>query len=87
MCSMRLRYHLQQHKKREQASVDAELLAVLLDNCVGQNKSNAVLQFFCLLGLLFYPKVALVFLIPGHSHMIADRVVVWCRRAIRGKNL
>ncbi|EEY58684.1 uncharacterized protein PITG_10803 [Phytophthora infestans T30-4] len=45
----------------------------LLDNCVGQNKSKV--------------KVVLCFLLPGHSHNIADRVIAWCRRATRGLNL
>ena len=85
--SMRLRYHLQQHKKREQASVDAELLAVLLDNCVGQNKSQHVMMFACLLSLLFYDTVAYMYFLPGHTHMHPDRVFGWCKQLIRGLNL
>jgi hypothetical protein len=36
---------------------------------------NSTMRFTVLLCLLFYDKVVLLFLIPGHSHMIADRVV------------
>jgi hypothetical protein len=32
-------------------------------------------MFYALLSLLFYDKVALLFLIPGHFHNQADRVV------------
>jgi hypothetical protein len=28
----------------------------------------------------------LIYLIPGHSHNIADRIVMWCRNAMKGKN-
>eukprot|EP00644_Phytophthora_capsici_P003287 jgi/Phyca11/103220/e_gw1.7.467.1 len=34
-----------------------------------------------------YKKVVLCFLLPGHSHNIADRVIAWCRRATRKMNL
>ncbi|KAJ1401942.1 hypothetical protein B484DRAFT_314865, partial [Ochromonadaceae sp. CCMP2298] len=40
-----------------------------------------------LLCLLFYDKVVLLFLIPGHSHMIADRVVAWVKNKLRGRNV
>ena len=43
--------------------------------------------FNVLLSLVFYECVVLLYLIPGHSHMIADRVVAWNRGGIRGKNL
>ena len=59
----------------------------LLDNCVGQNKSQVVMKFFCLLSILFYKTVALMYFLPGHSHMIPDRVVAHCKHAIKGLNL
>ena len=45
------------------------------------------MKFSAMLSLLFYKKVVLLFLIPGHSHMIADRVVAWMKNKIRGKNI
>lgn len=51
------------------------------------NKSQAVVQFFALLSVLKYKKVVMFYLIPGHSHMIADRVVAWYKNKIRLKNL
>ncbi|EEY61847.1 uncharacterized protein PITG_13797 [Phytophthora infestans T30-4] len=54
----------------------------------GQNKSKVVMKFFAMLSVVFpYKKVVLCFLLPGHSHIIADRVIAWCRRATRKKNL
>lgn len=87
LCSLRIMYHLMQwiHYSIKLHRPDCSLS--ILDNCVGQNKSNVVMKFNAMLSLLFYKKVVLLFLIPGHSHMIADRVIAWCRAAIRGFNL
>ncbi len=63
------------------------MLLLILDNCVGQNKSKVVFMFYVLLSLMFYDKVALLFLILGHSHNQADRVVAWCRNKMRAQNL
>jgi hypothetical protein len=52
-----------------------------------KNKLKVVFMFYALLSLLFYDKVALLFLIPGHSHNQADRVVAWCRNKMRAQNL
>ena len=84
LCSLRLRYHLMQisgHEERPTMSLSIK------DNCVGQNKSNITFQFSALKSLIFYECVVSLFLIPGHSHNIADRVVAWNRRKCRGKNV
>jgi hypothetical protein len=73
MCSLRLLFHLRLRKKR--ANRSPKMLLLILDNCVGQNKSKVVFMFYALLSLLFYDKAALLFLIPGHSHNQTDRVV------------
>jgi hypothetical protein len=62
------------------------MLLLILDNCVGQNKSKVVFMFYAQLSLLFYDKVALLFLILGHSHNQADHVVAWCRNKMRAQN-
>ena len=59
----------------------------LLDNCVGKNKSQIVMKFQCLLSILFYETVALLYFLPGHTHMQPDRVVAYCKQAIKGRNL
>ena len=61
--------------KRVENGHDSRLCMTLLDNCVGQNKSNGVMQFYAMIQLLFYPKLACLYLKSGHSHMVADRVV------------
>ena len=87
LCSLRFTYHINKFKAILQAgATPLSTLLVVLDNCVGQNKSQIVMQFFALLSLLFYKKVVLVYLIPGHSHNTADRIVAWCRNAMKGKN-
>jgi len=85
LCSLRLFFHLRLHKKRADRS--PKMLLLIFDNYVGQNKSKVVFMFYALLFLLFYDKVALLFLIPGHSHNQADRVVAWCRNKMRAQNL
>ena len=45
------------------------------------------MMFASLLSLLFYEKVAYMYFLPGHTHMHPDRVVGWCKQAIRGLNL
>jgi hypothetical protein len=37
------------------------------------------MMFCAMLSLLFYKKVVCLYLIPGHSHMIADRVLAWMK--------
>ena len=68
VCRHRILYHLQK-------SNSEDLLLSMHDNCIGQNKSNTVKKFAAMLSL--------VFLNPGHSHMIADRFVAWIKKTIR----
>ena len=75
MCSLRMRQHLRLHSLRVKENIKASLCATLMDNCVGQNKSQVVMQFFALLSIIFFPTVSAFYFLPGHSHMICDRVV------------
>ena len=65
LCSMRMRYHLRKMKLYWQESVAPTLNMTLLDNCVGQNKSQLVMKFCCLLSVIFYETVALMFFYRG----------------------
>ena len=87
LCSLRLRYHLNKTRECRARGVRQKISMSLLDNCVGQNKSQLVMKFFCMLSLIFYDRVALLFFLPGHSHMIPDRVVAYCKCAIKRLNL
>ena len=87
LCSLRLRQHLRLYAKRLRDGVEARICATLMDNCVGQNKSQVLMKFYALISVLFFPTVTAFYFIPGHSHMICDRVVSWNRRKMRGKNL
>jgi len=64
LCSLRMKDNL---TKSESTTISLDLL----NNFVGQNKSNSTMMFCTMLSLLFYKKVVCLYLIPGHSHMIA----------------
>lgn len=83
MCSLRMYYHL----KNQTYSGGVHTLVNARDNCVGQNKSHLTMMFSCLLSITLFQRVVLIFYKTGHSHMMADRVVAWCRNATRGVNL
>lgn len=87
MCSFRMYYELIIWEKYRHSEKKPSVSLRILDNCIGQNKSNIVLKFFAMLSLLYYKKVTLIYLIPGHSHMIADRVVAWMKRSIKKNNI
>lgn len=87
LCSMRMRYHLRKMQQYWEESVTPKLNMTLLDNCVGQNKSQLVMKFCCLLSVIFYETVALMFFLPGHTHMLPDRVFGQCKNSIKGLNL
>eukprot|EP00732_Lithocolla_globosa_P001247 Lithocolla_globosa_v1_NODE_586_length_3676_cov_4.989506.p1 type:complete len:526 gc:universal NODE_586_length_3676_cov_4.989506:2205-628(-) len=57
------------------------------DNCSGQGKSRKTSKFDALLPLLLFDRVGVLFLIPGHSHMKADRVAAWINRSIKNLNI
>ena len=45
------------------------------------------MAFFTFLSLVFYKRVVIVLLLPGHSHMAVDRVVSCVRRSLGRNNL
>lgn len=59
----------------------------ILDNCVGQNKSQLMMKFFPLLSVCFYDTVATLYLLPGHSHMMADRATAHAKGALKMENI
>ena len=55
-----------------------------MDNCVGQNKSNAILQMFSLLTILgIYEGVVLHYFEAGHSHGAPDVGTAHAKRVLR----
>ena len=86
MCNLRFLYHSGLLKTR---GLDAmpKILVSIMDNCVDQNKSQCTMMFFMWLLTWLYDRILLVFLILGHSHMAADRVVSWSKRSLQGRNL
>lgn len=79
ICSLRIKNILIVLDSYRVEKVDVpSSLVNLLENCVGQNKSNVVMKFFAMVSLLLFKKVVLLYLIPGHNHMAAYRIVAWC---------
>lgn len=88
LCSLRLMYHIRLCRfHRQRGSIPPKISLLILDNYVDQNKSKLMFMFYALLSLLFYDKVVIHYLIPGHSHNSADRVVACCQNTMRSVNL
>ena len=82
-----MRFHLKKLAHFCSNGVVPKLSLSLLDNCVGQNKSQTVMKFSFFLSLFFYKTVALFYFLSGHTYMQPDRVVGHCKFAIKGLNL
>jgi len=85
LCSLRFSYYLNRlkmYKDRGCLLNMPDTLFLIMDNCVGQNKSQVVFKFFCFLSLTFFKRVACQFLITGHFHMAPDRVTSNAKSAI-----
>ena len=60
----------------------------ILDNCVGQNKSNTTHKFSMMLSILFFPDgVRDIYFKVGHSHNQSDMKTAHAKRALARKNL
>lgn len=62
---MRIHHHLKQRATYRAAGLEPpDHLIIIMDNCVGQNKSVACLQFFMMLVVCgFYKSVTLIYMI------------------------
>ena len=83
LCSLRLLHHL----SKLCTTLPPKISVSILDNCVGQNKSQIVMKFFAFLSVCFYKEVVALYLKSGHSHMLPDRATAHQRNAISGVNL
>lgn len=45
------------------------------------------MKFFAILSICFYDTVAALYLIPGHSHMFADRATAHAKGALKMKSV
>ena len=87
LCSLRFVHHLTQYNSTPMDSRPTILFQVL-DNNVGQNKSQVVFMYFALLSMTLYPEgVVLLFLFAGHSHMAPDRTVSWLRKSLNNRQV
>jgi hypothetical protein len=90
LCSLRFNNYMMEYisqRNNNELKKRPRFLFIILDNCVGQNKSNCVLKMFsllCVFGL--YDRVILHFLVAGHSHGIPDVGVAHAKRALSNAN-
>ena len=61
--------HLDLYNRTPIDSSPTVLLFEVLDNNVGQNKSQVVFMFFALMSMTLYPEGVVLLLVAGHSHM------------------
>ena len=88
LCSLRLFFDLRNRNACiERGEILPDYFISVRDNCVGQNKSNVTMKYACLQSILFYKRVLLLFLLPGHIHMAADRAVALAKNSLKLKNL
>ena len=90
LCTLPFIYHMRMHEEARVAKrllSEPDTLYIIMDNCVGQNKSQAVLMFMLFLSQLFYKRVVCHYLVSGHSHMCPDRVVSHAKRSIGINNV
>jgi hypothetical protein len=90
LCSLRFHYYMQQfieQRNNNQLHLRARYLFIILDNCVGQNKSNAVMKLFSLLTVIgLYEGIILHYLEPGHSHGTPDVGVAHAKQSLKNDN-
>ena len=90
LCSLRFHHYFTEYIKQRESNElrrRPRFLFIILDNCVGQNKSNCVLKMFsllCVIGL--YEGVILHYLVAGHSHGIPDVGIAHAKRALQNSN-
>ena len=78
---LELKYHMREHKNNPPT---AEV--TVLDNCVGQNKSNTTHKFSMLASLLFFPHgVRDIYFKVGHSHNQSDQKTGHAKKALEKK--
>lgn len=88
VCSLRWRYHTSLILDLIRNGKETPTMAIkVMDNCVGQNKSQTTHMFDCLLSILLYNRVADFYLLPGHSHMKPDQVTANCKKPLNRKDL
>ena len=67
-CSTRIHHHLKQRATRRAAGLQPpDHLIIIVDNCVGQNKSVACFQIFMLVVCGFYKSVTLTSMISARQ--------------------
>ena len=87
LCSLRFNHYLSKYIKdrdNQELHKRAKYLFVIMDNCVGQNKSQVVLMMFSMLATIgLYDGIVLHFLEAGHSHGSPDVAIAHAKRVLK----
>lgn len=87
LCSLRFHHYMSKYirdRDNNNLSKRAKYLFIIMDNCVGQNKSQHVLMMFSLLTVIgLYSGIVLHFLEAGHSHGSPDVAVAHAKRPLK----
>ena len=87
-CVSSIRWREIQEYMRENRDSPPRAECKVLDNCVGQNKSNTTHKFSMLLSLLIFPDgVRDIYFKVGHSHNQSDMKTAHAKKALSKKNL
>ena len=87
-CVSSIRWREIQQYVRENRDSPPRAECKVLDNCVGQNKSNTTHKFSMLLSLLIFPEgVKDIYFKVGHSHNQSDMKTAHAKKALIKKNL
>ena len=87
-CVSSIRWREIQEYMRENRDSPPRAECKVLDNCVGQNKSNTTHKFSMLLSLLIFPDgVKDIYFKVGHSHNQSDMKTAHAKKALAKKNL
>ena len=76
-----LRENLQNNEK------PPKVVLKVMDNCVGQNKTQTTLMFNSMLSLLLYYQVANLCLFTVHYHINASQTTALCKKSLVKKDL
>lgn len=87
LCSLRFHHYMKPYFEQRDLKLLAlrpKYLFLILDNCVGQNKSQFVLMLFQLLVCIgVFDRVVLHFLVSGHSHGTPDIGYAHAKRPLK----
>ena len=85
LCSLQLKYHIESMRERKSRGVHLPEVYII-QMCWAKN-SNVTMYLDCWLSFSFYKRILILYFVPGHFYMMADRLVVWAKLGIKNKKI